>query len=110
MLFRSELTSDAEMREWLPKLVGIEKSVRVRLGDGADAVTVAFRPDQVHAEQLTREEITAAVHYIKAALTPEQVERFAAGPVTLVVDHPAYQQETPLSPATQASLLQDLRG
>lgn len=105
-----ELTSDAEMREWLPKLVGIEKAVRVRLGEGADAVSVAFRPDQVHAEQLTREEVTAAVHYVKATLTPEQVERFAAGPVTLVIDHPAFQQETPLPAATQAALLQDLRG
>ena len=56
-----ELTSDAEMREWLPKLVGIEKAVRVRLGSGPDALTVAFRPDQVHSEQLTREEVTAAV-------------------------------------------------
>ena len=32
-----ELTEDAQLREWLPKLVGVERSVHVRIGEGADA-------------------------------------------------------------------------
>src|SRR3954454_23820396 len=31
-----ELTSDAELREWLPKLVGIEQHLVLRLSEGPD--------------------------------------------------------------------------
>lgn len=101
-----ELTSKAELMEWLPKLVGIERSLRLRIG----GLEVANVVDEAHAEQLTREEITASVHYVRFELTPEQVERFAAEPVTLAVDHPNYQHATPLADATKESLLSDLRG
>jgi len=42
-------------------------------------------------------------------LTPDQVERFAAGPVGLVVDHPDLQLDVELAPDTAAELLGDLR-
>jgi len=58
---------------------------------------------------LTREEITASVHYVRWEMTPEQVERFAAGGVTLVADHPAYGAETPLADDRVAELAADLR-
>jgi hypothetical protein len=105
-----ELTSKDQLMEWLPKLVGIERSVAVRLGEGDGAVQVRAITDEAHAEQLTREETTASVHYVRFELTPEQVERFEAGPVTLVLDHPAYAEETELSEANRAELLADLRG
>ncbi len=41
--------------------------------------------------------------------TPAQVERFAAGPVTLAVDHPEYHAESVLSDEVRAELLTDLR-
>lgn len=104
-----ELTSDDQLREWLPRLVGVERAVRLRLGSGADEVTVANDVDPDHEKQLTREEITASVHYISFSLTPDEVERFAAGPVVLVVDHPAYRHEVQLGPDTVAELLGDLR-
>ena len=104
-----ELTSEEQLREWLPKLVGIERSVALRLGDGDDAELVRCIPDEAHAQQLTREETTASVHYIRFELTPAQVDRFAAGPVRLVIDHPAYLEDSELADAAVEELLADLR-
>lgn len=101
-----ELTSDEAMREWLPKLVNIERSVVIRLPDGSQ---VRGELDPVHESQLTRVEVTAAVHYMSFDFTPEQVEEFARGPVVLAIDHPAYLEEMELSQLTVDELLTDLR-
>ena len=105
-----ELTSDELLREWLPKLVGIETRVLLRIGTGPDAVEVRCTVDPDHEKQLTREEITASVHYIHFSFTPEEVEAFARGPVALVTDHPAYGHEVALTDDNVAELLADLRG
>lgn len=102
-----ELTSKLALMEWLPQLVGIERSVELRLGDGT---VVPCIPEESHEEQLTRDDITSSVHYIRFELTSAQVEAFAAGPVTLAVNHPAYQESVVLSPETVEELLSDLRG
>lgn len=104
-----ELTSDAELREWLPKLVGIERSVELRLGSGDQAVTVRAEPEAAHASQLTREEITASVHFIQFRLTHDEVAALAAGPVELAVAHEAYDHAASLPPETLAELLEDVR-
>jgi len=101
-----ELTSKEALMEWLPKLVGIERSVRLRLADGS---VVAAVPDEGHDSQLTRDDITASVHYVRFELTPAQVEAFGAGPVTLALEHPAYRDDVELAPFTQTELLTDLR-
>ena len=101
-----ELTSKAELEEWLPKLVGIERSVELRVGDEV----VKAEPEAAHEQQLTREDITASVHYIRFQLSPQQVERFASDPVQLAVNHPAYQQQVDLTEETRRELLADLRG
>jgi len=101
-----ELTSEEQMREWLPKLVGIESSMLIKLSDGTQVRCVT---DEAHAEQLTRDYITAAVHYIRFEFTPEQVELFAAGGAHLVCDHPAYGESIELPAFTIAELLADLR-
>jgi hypothetical protein len=103
-----ELTSDAELREWLPKLVGIERAIELRVGP--DRQVVPATPDPGHDSQLTREEITASVHYVGWSLTPEQVEAFAAGPVVLATTHPEYRHELELTDDNRAELLADLRG
>jgi Protein of unknown function (DUF3501) len=105
-----ELTDDAQMREWLPKLVGIERSVALRVGEGADARLLRAEPEAAHADQLTRDEITASVHYICWDLTPEDVACVETGPVALVIDHPAYPEATELAVTTVGELLDDLRG
>jgi len=110
-----ELTGEHLLRQWLPRLVGIERAVLLRLGgqagaggpDGADGVRAV--PEAAHEQALTREEITSSVHYVRFALDPSQVERFAAGPVTLVIDHPAYAEEAELPDEVRRELLGDLR-
>ena len=100
-----ELTSKAQLMEWLPRLVGIERAAVLRVGDE----TVRADVDPEHAAQLTRDEVTASVHYVSFRLTPAQVAAFAAGPVTLAFDHPAYTAEAALGAQTRAELLGDLR-
>ena len=101
-----ELTSDADLREWLPKLVGIERSIVFRIGESLEVRCV---PEEAHAAQLTREEITAAVHYVRFEFAASDIEAFATDPVALAVDHPAYQHSTALGADTIAELLADLR-
>jgi hypothetical protein len=101
-----ELTSKEALMEWLPRLVGIERALALRLADGE---LIRCRVDEDHEKQLTREEITASVHYVRWELDADQVARFAAGPVTLLTDHPAYQQSVELGPETHAELVTDLR-
>jgi hypothetical protein len=102
-----ELRSNDEMREWLPKLVGIETNAYIRVGDERVNCVV----DAAHAEQLTREDITSAVHYIRFDLTPSQVAAFTgSSDVALGLGHANYQEETLLSAETIASLSNDLRG
>lgn len=102
-----ELTSEAELREWLPKLVGIETSVLLRLGAGEHLEEIRCVVDPVHASQLTRDEVTASVHYVRISLSPEQAERFTHTPASLAVDHPSYSYAVELCEATKASLVAD---
>lgn len=104
-----ELTDKMAMFEWLPKLVGIERSVLLRMGTGDDAVAVRCMPEEGHEAQLTREETTASVHYVRWELSPAEIEAFAAGPVSLVIDHEHYPHEVELPADTVAELLADLR-
>jgi hypothetical protein len=90
--------------------VGIERSVQLVVGEGTDEEVIGAEPEQGHAAQLTRDEITASVHYIRWSLTSDQVERVANGTVTLVVDHPNYPHRTPIGEETHAELVRDLRG
>jgi len=105
-----ELTTQEELREWLPRLVGIERTVQLRIGPEGSETTVRCLPDPDHERQLTREETTSSVHYVHFELTPDEIEAVAAGPVRLAVDHPAYRHETVLAAETVAELLTDLRG
>ena len=101
-----ELTSDEAIREWLPKLVGIENAVVLRLPNG-DEVRCAV--DARHAAQLTRDDVTAAVHYITFELTPAQRDSFRDG-VVVAIDHPEYTEQTELLTTTLRELATDLRG
>ena len=101
-----ELTSDAELREWLPKLVDIERHIAFTFPDGSTARGVTSEEDE---ERLTREDTTAAVHFLKFDLTPAQIAAFDTGPVRLGSDHPAYPHVTELDPEQRAALAADLR-
>ena len=100
-----ELTSDTAMREWLPKLVGIERSFRIKLANGREVAPVT---DEQHDAALTRDNITAAVHYVRFEFGPDDLEAFGAGPVQLVCTHPNYLEVVELAPFTVAELASDL--
>jgi hypothetical protein len=102
-----ELTSDGALREWLPRLVGIER----RVGVWIDGDVVASVPEAQHAAALTRESVTPAVHYLRFGFTEAQVAAFGdAEEVALVSTHPAYEARTVLPPAARDELLGDLLG
>ena len=100
-----ELTSEDQVREWLPKLAGLERSISLRLGDGS---RVPGRIDDQHAAGLTREDVTAAVHYLTFNLTDAQVESFRAGDVLVECSLPTYLEVAALTHDTRTELLLDL--
>jgi len=117
-----ELTSAEELRRWLPALVGVERSAAIELGgehsgeagdeakDEAAVPPVWSTPETTHAQALTRDEVTPAVHYVRFAFSEDQMAAFAGGPASLAVHHPAYDHATLLPEATRLELLGDLRG
>ena len=101
-----ELTSEPALREWLPRLIGIEHRVAIVLPDGTRVLGAVSDEDE---SRLTRDDTTAAVHFLKFRFTPADVEMFASGPVHIVVDHPEYDQDVLLDPDQHQQLLSDLR-
>ncbi|MEZ4359822.1 MAG: DUF3501 family protein [Kofleriaceae bacterium] len=99
-----ELPQDADARQELGKLVGLDEHVRLHLG----SVTVGarFEPnrsteDRISAVQYVRFPLTAAA---KAALLDERTE------LALEIDHPNYRHRVTAAPALRASLARDYRG
>jgi uncharacterized protein DUF3501 len=105
-----ELTSEAELRHWLPRLVGIERAVGFKVGTDGQERYVMAEAEATHAEALTRDKVTAAVHYVRFAFDREERRAFAASRPALVSRHPAYEAETELTEETQADLLAELEG
>jgi len=101
-----ELTSDVALREWLPRLVGVEYHVRIVLPDGSDVRGIPSEDDE---SRLTRPDTTAAVHFLKFPFTRAEIDMFASGPVHVVVDHPDYDQDVVLTEEQHDALLGDLR-
>lgn len=101
-----ELTTDEQMREWLPKLVGIEGSIVIKLSDGSEVRSIT---EEGHAETLTRVDITAAVHYVRFEFNATQIKSFPSGVVKVVCDHPAYRQAVEMPSFVVTELLSDLR-
>jgi hypothetical protein len=107
-----ELTSEPDLRYWLPRLVGIERSLAIEVGtSGAGPLAVvASEPEASHAEALTRESVTPAVHYLRFPFGKEARRRFGDEPVALAAHHPEYEARTVLDAAVRAELLGDLEG
>ncbi|HVA09497.1 MAG TPA: DUF3501 family protein [Acidimicrobiales bacterium] len=102
-----ELTSEPDLRQWLPRLVGIETALGFEVG----GELVRSTPEATHAAALVRETVTPAVHYLRFGFTDAQVEAFLGGPeVAVVAFHPEYQARTPLADNVRLELLGDLRG
>jgi hypothetical protein len=101
-----ELTTDEQLREWLPKLRDIEFHVHFDLGPREAAVSrvTSIPRDE---ERLTRDDITSSVHYLRFPFDAEQRELLATGPARLVVDHPEYKVWVELDDAQRAELAGD---
>jgi hypothetical protein len=108
-----ELRTEEELRTWLPRLVGIERSAVLLVGEGTGQRMVRSVPEEEHATHLTRDDVTSAVHYVRFPFTPSEAAAFASGPVTLIVNHPEYPEGRPgvvLDDAQRAALAEDLAG
>lgn len=106
-----ELTSEADLRHWLPRLVGIERALAIEVGQpGGAPVAVPSEAEATHAEALTRETVTPAVHYVRFRFDQEARRRFGTLPVALAAHHPEYEARTPLEDAVRDELLGDLEG
>lgn len=101
-----ELTSEDQVREWLPKLAGLEDSICIQLSDGSK---IRGSIDAQHAAGLTRPDVTAAVHYLTFDFTEKQIEQFAFGSVSVLCDQPNYLEVASFSDETRDELLTDLR-
>lgn len=106
--FFLELTSDEQLREWLPKLAGVEYSYELHLGDGDGTTVIKAKIDDGHEETLTRPEVTAAVHYIYWELDSAATQLLLDGPARVVCSHPEYPYSALLSDETRRSLAKDL--
>src|SRR5689334_15483028 len=69
-----ELTSEPALREWLPRLVGVEQHLWIVLADGTRVAGSLSEEDEL---RLTREDITAAVHFLKFRFDEGQIDMFA---------------------------------
>ena len=102
--FMIEFPDEAERKIQLARLIGIEKALWIQVGDFARVTPIAN-------EDLDREtaDKTASVHFLRFELTPAMCAAVKAGAAIRVgIDHPHYQAETTLAPATRDSLAADL--
>ncbi|HVM39737.1 MAG TPA: DUF3501 family protein [Acidimicrobiia bacterium] len=98
-----EINDKAGLMEWLPKLVGIQRAVQFDLGAAGVVAPVPQNEDF-----LTREEVTASVHYVKFPFSGEQAQALRDGPAALVADHEHYQVRVDLDEPVRHELASDL--
>lgn len=84
---------------WLRELLGLEKHVWLEV-PGTPRVPAAFDDRQISTDRLS------SVQYLHFQLTPDQARRFAAG-AKIVIDHPSYNVERPLTAAELTELSGD---
>lgn len=100
-----ELVNDDQLREWLPKLVGIQNHIQLSFDD---QIVSAYEPDE---ERLTRdEEVTSAVHYVFFEFTDEQREKFlkCETEIKISTNHPQYEYSSTLNADSIIQLKSDL--
>lgn len=102
--FMIEFPDEAERKEWLAKLIGIEKKTWVQV-DGFDKVYPITNED---LERET-EDKTSSVHFMRFELTPDMVVAARDGTgLKMGIEHPEYSYEIEVSEAGRASLAADL--
>ncbi len=91
------------LRQWLPKLVGIEEQVWLRIGD-RHAVRALYEPGR------SKEGTTSTVHYVRFRLSPEEIRAFKdeSLPAVLAITHKNYRAEATIPLEVRRSLAEDL--
>lgn len=103
--FMVEYDDVEERKKALAKLIGIEDTVWVRVGDFEKVFAISN-------EDLDRTapDKTSAVHFMRFELTPEMIAAAKQGAaIKAGIDHPAYRKETELPQDKRDSLAGDLR-
>ena len=95
--------SQQQVRETVNRFQGLDRDT-VFLVAGGTRVPARFESGP------TKEEKMAAVHYVRFALPGAARAALAApdAPARLVVEHPRYRADAPLSPETRRALQEDL--
>lgn len=102
--FMVEFPNAEERKQWLSKLIGIEKKTWVRVA-GFDRVYPVANED---LERET-EEKTSSVHFLRFELTPDMmVAARDRSEMHMGIDHPHYTYEVEVSAAVRDSLAADL--
>jgi hypothetical protein len=98
-----EITEQERIRPELVKLIGIDKTVSLHIGDQF-IVPAEFEPGR------SKEDNLSAVQYVRFSLSPEARAAFKDDrqEVRIVIDHANYQAYTLLSPEAQRSLAAEL--
>jgi hypothetical protein len=91
------------LRQVLPKLIGIEQQVWLRIGDRY-AIRARYEPGR------SREDRTSTVHYVRFRLSPEEIRAFKdeSQPAVLAITHENYRAEAVIPPEVRRSLSEDL--
>ena len=86
----------------LARLGGIEKSIRIELGDNA----IAAQPIADRVERTTDEGKTSAVHFLQFDLSPAKIKRFLDNAVRAVIsiNHSNYGHMAVIPEATRRAL------
>jgi hypothetical protein len=97
-----EFPDPAERARRLRELVGLERHLRLRIGD-AHVAHAAFDRRQIDEGKIS------SVQFVTFTLSPEAAAALAAGAAAVVeVDHPALRASGAIAPATLAELRSDL--
>jgi len=94
----------AQVREAVNRFQGLDRDGVIWIAAGGARIPARFE------EGHSNEEKMSAVHYVRFAVSPAARAELAdtSRPAALVVDHPSYKAQAPLSDALRAELLKDL--
>ena len=103
--FMIEYGDETERRRQLAKMMGIEKTMWLRIGDSAKIVPIADED-----LERTEEDKTSSVHFLRFELSPDMITALHKGaPITAGIDHPVYTHTVdPVPENIRQALLADL--
>ena len=102
--FMIEYTDVQERKAALAKLIGVERSIWVKVEESEKVYAIAN-------EDMDREteDKTSAVHFMRFELTRDMINNIKVGlPIIFGIDHDFYKTEIIVSPKVQRALIVDL--